>query len=99
MKIAIPLTFCCLLSGCAYRYGTGYFMNDLPPANAPAAYATPSAAPTPEPTAVAVTKEPCVEEGVKTTTLEVTNQLDSKNQTIKTTAVTETHTTPPAPCP
>lgn len=97
MKTTISLTLCCLLSGCAYRYGTGYFMNDLPPTSAPTAYA--SAPATPPPVETATPKEPCVEEGVKTTTLEVTNQLDSKNQTIKTTAVTETHTTPPVPCP
>jgi hypothetical protein len=58
--------------------------------------------PSAEPVAPVVSsapKESCVEEGVKTATLEVTNQLDSKNQMIKTTAVTETHTTPPTPCP
>lgn len=97
MKLAIAL--CILLPGCSYRYGTGYFTNDLPPTNAPAAYPTTTAEPQPEPVAVVPAKKPCEEEGVKTTTLEVTNQLDSKNQTIKTTAVTETHTTPPVPCP
>lgn len=97
MKITPAILLCFTLTGCAYRYGTGYFMNDLPPANAPTAY--PTSEPKPAPIASSTPKEPCVEEGVKTTTLEVTNQLDSKNQTIKTTAVTETHTTPPTPCP
>lgn len=95
MKIAIPFMLC-LLSGCAYRYGAGYFIGgDKHPE--PEDY--PMTLPTAVPVASSPPKEPCVEEGVKTTTLEVTNQLDSKNQTIKTTAVTETHTTPPVPCP
>lgn len=83
-----------LLPGCAYRYGTGYFMNDLPPQQAPAAYT----APQPEPQPVA-TKPPCTEEAVKTTTLEVTNKLDQKAQTMTTTAVTETHESSKNPCP
>jgi hypothetical protein len=95
MKIELTIPFCIILTGCAYRYGTGYFTNDPVPPAVPVAYPVPTAEPA---TPVVVNKEPCVEEGVKTTTLEVTNQLDSKNQTIKTTAVTETHTTTPAPC-
>lgn len=95
MKIELAIPFCIMLTGCSYRYGTGYFANDPPPP-VPVAYPVPATEPA---TPVVVNKEPCVEEGVKTTTLEVTNQLDSKNQTIKTTAVTETHTTPPVPCP
>lgn len=88
MKVCVLLPL--LLGGCAYRYGTGYFMNDLPPAKAPAAYteSEPVAAHQPE---VVPSEKPCEDD--KVTTLEITNQLDSKNQTIKTTAVTETHET------
>lgn len=95
MKIELAIPLCIMLAGCSYRYGTGYFVNDPPP-SVPVAYPVPTVEST---TPIAVNKEPCVEEGVKTTTLEVTNQLDSKNQTIKTTAVTETHSAPPVPCP
>jgi len=91
--VLLPL----LLGGCSYRYGTGYFMNDLPPVKAPVAYPEPEhypmTIPSASPTSVASAEPPCEEEGVKTTTLEVTNQLDNKNNTIKTTAVTETHET------
>ena len=80
MKIKIML-LCCLLSGCSYRYGTGYFSNDIPPATAPAAYPVATAQPEP------VAKKQC--DGEKTTKLEVVNKLDSKNQTL-TTDVTET---------
>lgn len=81
-----------LLTGCAYRYGTGYFIagDKKPPEPEDYPMTIPSSAPV---IASAEPKIPCDEEGVKTTTLEVTNQLDSKNQTIKTTAVTETHET------
>lgn len=85
----------CMLTGCAYRYGTGYFMNDIPiqrhpvqqevvadqeTTTPPVPSATPSAKP-----------DPCQDEPVKTTTLQVTNQIDQKNQTLTTTAVTESH--------
>jgi len=96
IKTATPFIFV-LLTGCAYRYGAGYFIGPEKKQPEPEDY--PMALPTAVPVASSAPKEPCVEEGVKTTTLEVTNQLDSKNQTIKTTAVTETHTTPPTPCP
>ena len=87
-QLIIPL----LLTGCAYRYGTGYFIsNDKKPPE-PEDYPMTIPAPSASPSAV-VEEIPCNEEGVKTTTLEVTNQLDSKNNTIKTTAVTETHET------
>lgn len=92
MKIYYTIPF--LLTGCAYRYGTGYFLGgETPKQPEPEHYPMTIPSSTPQPTASAGPKIPCDTEGVKTTTLEVTNQLDSKNQTIKTTAVTETHET------
>ena len=84
-----------LLPGCAYRYGTGYFMNDIPVQHVPAQPPPPEPV-QPEPVAQ---KPPCNEEAVKTTTLEVTNKLDQKAQTMTTTAVTETHESTKNPCP
>ena len=91
MKIYYAIPF--LLTGCAYRYGAGYFIGPEKKQPEPEDYPMTIASATPQPTASAEVKPPCDTEGVKTTTLEVTNQLDSKNQTIKTTAVTETHET------
>ena len=74
----------CSLTGCAYRYGTGYFMNDVPVHRPP-----PPQEEAPEPTAQPVASAdpiPCSEETIEK--LEVTNKLDSKNNTITTTAVT-----------
>lgn len=63
--------------GCAYRYGTGYFMND----DAKTLATTSTVHPTPEPI-------PCPE---AKSTIEVKNTLDNKTNTITTTA-TSTHT-------
>lgn len=60
------------LSGCSYRYGTGYFTNDP---------ITPH-----PPVVVSSDPIPCKEETLEK--LEVTNKLDSTNNTITTTAVT-----------
>ena len=73
---------CILLTGCTYRYDTGSFTNDPPPANMPAAYPPQLHEPAPVPTAPP-TCSPETEEQ-----LEVTNKLDSKTQTIQTTATT-----------
>lgn len=91
----IHLTFCILLAGCTYRYGTRSFVVDGRKEPEPDHY--PMTLPSAEP--VATSKAPCTEEGVKTTKLEVTNKIDSVNQTLTTTAVTETHVAPPDPCP
>lgn len=86
-----------LLTGCAYRYGAGYFIANDKKLPEPEDY--PMTLPTAVPVASNSPREPCAEEGVKTTKLEVVNKIDHANQTLTTTAVTETHTTPPAPCP
>lgn len=85
MKIyqLLPLV---LVTGCAYRYGTGYFMNDVPVHRPPT---VPTETPDPPPAPVASsepTEEDCEQVLEK---LEVTNKLDSKNNTITTTAVTK----------
>ncbi|NBZ95432.1 MAG: hypothetical protein EBR40_03245 [Proteobacteria bacterium] len=84
MKIyqLLPLV---LVTGCAYRYGTGYFMNDVPVHAPPAT--VPVAPPDPPPVASAEPAEEDCEQMLEK--LEVTNKLDSKNNTITTTAVTK----------
>jgi len=82
MKTIIVLAL--LLPGCAYRYGTGYFIAGDKKEPEPDHYpmTLPSAAATaPEPI-------PCPE---AKSTIEVKNTLDSKTNTITTTA-TSTHT-------
>jgi hypothetical protein len=87
-KETIQLTLCFFLQGCAYRYGAGYFIaGEQTPPEAPAAFATspqPPAEPVPQPS------PPCTDAGTKKTTLEVINKLDQQNQTMTTTAITET---------
>ena len=100
MKTTTTIIAAFMLTGCAYRYGTGYFMNDIPVQRRPVqqevvedqetTLPVPSATPSAKP-------DPCPEEPVKTTTLQVTNQIDQKNQTLTTTAVTESHLSTP-PC-
>ncbi|NBU72355.1 MAG: hypothetical protein EBS53_13090 [Bacteroidetes bacterium] len=87
-----------LLQGCSYRYGTGYFsLNDPPPNGASAAYpSTTVEKPYATSTDAAGTVQPeqpppCDEHEEK---LVVTNKLDSKNQTIETTAVSKRSTNP-----
>ena len=85
MKI-YELLPCIILSGCAYRYGTGYFMNDVP-VHRPPPVPTETPDPPPPPVASAEPTEDDCEQVLEQ--LEVTNKLDSKNNTITTTAVTK----------
>lgn len=72
------------LTSCAYRYGTGYFMNDVP-VRPPQPAVTAESDPQPQASA-----EPPSEDCEQVLEqLEVTNKLDSKNNTITTTAVTK----------
>ena len=93
------IIFALMLTGCAYRYGAGYFMNDVPQQPVHVVDPPPEPETTAQPVASAApsAKPPCHEEPVKTTTLQVTNQIDQKNQTLTTTAVTESHLSTP-PC-
>ena len=75
MKYQVLLIFA-LTPGCAYRYGTGYFMNDDPKP-----HVSSPVQPAPEPI-------PCPE---AKSTIEVKNTLDNSTNTITTTA-TSTHT-------
>lgn len=72
-KMLIAVFVC--LPACSYRYGIGYFTNDIPPATMPVAYPQ-----TPAPPADACS-------GDEEEKLIVTNKLDSKSQTIETTAI------------
>ncbi len=76
---------CVFLAGCTYRYGTSSFVVD----NRTTEPVAPTAEPYPMqvPTETTTTKQvvPCKNE--TTEKLVVTNQLDSKNNTIVTTAV------------
>ena len=87
------IIFALMLTGCAYRYGAGYFMNDVlqRPVHVVDPLLEPETTAQPVASAAPSAKPPCPEEPVKTTTLQVTNQIDQKNQTLTTTAVTESH--------
>jgi len=77
------------LTGCAYRYGAGYFIaNDQPPV----------AQPVPQETQPIASAEPIEEDCEQVIEqLEVTNRLDNKNNTITTTAVTKRDRTTKCP--
>lgn len=89
MKICQLLLFV-LVTGCTYRYGTGYFTNDVPAQSPPAAQPVTTTVTqhdyAPVPVTTAEPAEDCEQMLEK---LEVTNKLDSKNNTITTTAVTK----------
>jgi len=69
------------LTGCAYRYGAGYYI-----ANNQA----PSVQPAPQEAHTAASAKPIEEDCEQVIEhLEVTNRLDNKNNTITTTAVTK----------
>jgi hypothetical protein len=82
----VKLTVVFLLQGCAYRYGAGtFFVGEDVSTQAPAAYPEPAVASAPQ--VSAKTDPQCKDDSEET--LEVINKLDSKNQTIVTTAKTK----------
>jgi|GEM_PF-6120788 len=81
-KILLILT---LVTGCAYRYGAGYFVANEKKEPEPDHY--PMTLPTSQPVAAAEPAEEDCEQVIEQ--LEITNKLDNKNNTITTTAVTK----------
>lgn len=89
---------CIFLAGCTYRYGTRSFVIDnrtVEPV-APSAEPYPMEIPNDPPVVVNNQVVPCKTE--KTEKLVVTNQLDSKNNTIVTTAVSTRTEDKESPC-
>lgn len=83
MRFLIPAIL--LTSGCAYRYGAGYFIANDRKEPEPDHYTM--TLPSAEPVASAVPVDEDCEQVIEQ--LEVTNKLDNKNNTITTTAVTK----------
>ncbi len=88
---------CVFLAGCTYRYGTRSFVIDNRTVE-PASTSEPYPMHIPDDPPVVINKQvhPCKSE--KTEKLVVTNELDSKNNTIVTTAVSTRSEDTESPC-